>query len=133
VQSTRQLPPTPSAHDAYTDQGKHNPAQIDPSNNEAALRAILDLILCWRMVPLLLLVPFTNEPERQDTSSAVCERSTTQLLALALLASCWLLQAALALLASGSSCSRAATNWTTAWHRTPTLPGTTLHDSMPVA
>jgi hypothetical protein len=62
------------------------------------------------MVPLLLFIPFTNEPERQDTSRAVRERSTTQLLALALLASCWLLQAVLALLASGSSSSRAATN-----------------------
>lgn len=68
-----QLSSTPCVHDAYTEEGKHHPAQVDASDNEAAAGALFYLLLCGRMVTLLLLIPLSNEPAagraRQNTST----------------------------------------------------------------
>lgn len=73
LQTHARLPiksPPPRAHDAHAEQGKHDPAQVDAANNEAAARALFYLLLRGRVVALLLLIPFTYEPAAATAAAA---------------------------------------------------------------
>lgn len=68
--------PPARAHDAHAEQGKHDPAQVDAADNEAAAGAVCYLLLRGSVVALLLLIPFTYEPAAaaSGTTGAGCWR-----------------------------------------------------------